>query len=952
MWISLDELLEKVMLKLYKQWERPALGQVRLLLDDERLRLSNALRTLASSNVAQSEDAMILYLERLSTLQTVADVAQEELDLLADVKNAILRGRRPSMRLRGRRAKPTNLTPARLQVLFSLLEALDPPTYAVSRMYFPEDLEQLAALLEAALVMVFDAWEELALETRGAVLRILHTVEVGLVEDDGRYLVTLRSVVETLHQFEAMPEIMRVSRDAFLAGKLDTPGDSPYRYNAMAVISERLAAMIGDPPPIVPDAAPDEAVSPVPTPAPEQPVAPPVVEPRPDEPVAEQPATPDTPDAPVEAPPAPPVPVQPVQPAIWPAPPPAPAVERTFHTDVRFSKRVRSGDAVPLIVRLARTPFSQSLADGSVNLAFAQPDQPEYVEVVLVAHGFSEVTNSWSRTIAVYPDRDSQSALFLLTAQAEPGEKRVSVDFYHKGRYLGSVAFTTQIVEQATGAPPGVTVPEPVLRARFVAQPPPPADLELRITRGERDNVLQFMLHSARAGVGYHWRPMGEVRLNTATPQAYLETLFAHLSRLAGRAVDYLQESDALLGAEDIAAIGEQLFRDLFPSELQTEFWARILPRRRTADNPSGQISSLLITSDEPWIPWEMVKPVRVDPVTGRNQSAGFLAETFQVARWLAGRSPGDHLHVRRVGLVAPGHETTFAQREEVYFRQLPARRVEVAGPLRTAEELCALARSGGVQLLHLAGHGRYDGDNADLSPLSLRDGTFTPFDLMGERAAGLRQDRPLIFLNACHTARLAFTLTGLAGWAERLVRDIGAGAFVGTLWEVNDLLAAEFAITFYDRLLAGETLGQAFYAARIQVRDRQPANPTWLAYVLYGDPNSVVFWGSDETEEAAPAQVPAPKPEVPPAPAFDPAQFRLSLESNLSDLLTDLVRRAVSPAVEQALARANGELDETPLVPREEAPVSATDVAESRPTPDAADVADRYRNGDLRDEA
>jgi hypothetical protein len=38
--------------------------------------------------------------------------------------------------------------------------------------------------------------------------------------------------------------------------------------------------------------------------------------------------------------------------------------------------------------------------------------------------------------------------------------------------------------------------------------------------------------------------------------------------------------------------------------------------------------------------------------------------------------------------------------------------------------------------------------------------------------------------------------------------------------------------------------LGEAFQRARLHIRDQQPGNPTWLAYALYGDPNSRVTWG------------------------------------------------------------------------------------------------------------
>ena len=932
-WISVDELLEKIMLKLYKQWERRLLSQVRPLLDEERLRLANALRSMAQAHQAQSEDAIILYLERLATLEAVMAAAPEEFVLLPDLKQAILRARKPGMRLRGHKVKATNLTPARMQTLLAMLEALDPPAYAVTRMFLPEDLVALATLFEAALGQVFANWAKLALESRGAILRVLNMVRAQLTTEDGHSYVTVRSVVETLHQFEAMPEVMQVSRDAFLAGKMDNAAETGFRYNEMVPVSERLARMISTPPPVSASATPGEPSLPLPdmTPAPDQPG---------ETPVGEQPS--ETPEK--EPTPAPdPGPVEPVGPSLsLYAPPPSNAVvERDFYTDVRFPQQVRLGDEAPLVVRLTRSPFNLSRSDDKVKVAFGQPDQPEYVEVVVIAHGFGEATGTWSRTLAVYVDRDSQPAIFLMRAQGDLGEKRVTLDFYHKGRYLGSAAFVTRIVEQVPNAVGGVIIDTPALSARFVETPPPPADLELRIVRGNRDNILTFMLHSTRAGVGYHWKPVGQVRLNSSSPQGYLQSLFASLGNLAAQTVDHLSEEDARVAMGDINAIGQQLFKELFPPELQQELWNRILPKRRDASHPEGIISTLLITSDEPWIPWEMVKPYRVDPDTGAEQSVGFLAELFQVTRWLSGRSPAHQVHIKQASIVVPENELVYAQREEAYFRQFAARRVQVTDTLRSTADVRQMAQAGGVQLLHFAAHGRFDPENANLSPLSLQDGALTPLDLAGERAAGLRRERPLVFLNACHTARLAFALTGLGGWAERLVADLNVSAFVGTLWEVNDLLAAEFAITFYDRLLAGDTLGQAFYTARLHVRNRQPANPTWLAYVLYADPNSFVLWGMGD-EEGEPREKVVEQllaPVEPPKPTVDPDELKAALEAYLANTLPDLLRRSISGVVDQAVDRALGG-DEAQGQAGESADAEATSAkgAETKPATDESE--------------
>jgi hypothetical protein len=52
----------------------------------------------------------------------------------------------------------------------------------------------------------------------------------------------------------------------------------------------------------------------------------------------------------------------------------------------------------------------------------------------------------------------------------------------------------------------------------------------------------------------------------------------------------------------------------------------------------------------------------------------------------------------------------------------------------------------------------------------------------------------------------------------------------------------ATLARTFYASLLSGETLGVAGLKARRTIED--PADPSWLAYTIYGNPNAVATWG------------------------------------------------------------------------------------------------------------
>ena len=102
----------------------------------------------------------------------------------------------------------------------------------------------------------------------------------------------------------------------------------------------------------------------------------------------------------------------------------------------------------------------------------------------------------------------------------------------------------------------------------------------------------------------------------------------------------------------------------------------------------------------------------------------------------------------------------------------------------------------------------------------------------VGRRCLAARS--PLIFVNACRSAGVSAEYTQMMGWASQFMAA-GAGAFLGTLWPVRSSRASVFAEAFYAALVAGEDLGRASLAARQAAKD--DADPTWLAYTVYGDP-------------------------------------------------------------------------------------------------------------------
>ncbi|MCS7221499.1 MAG: CHAT domain-containing protein [Anaerolineae bacterium] len=448
------------------------------------------------------------------------------------------------------------------------------------------------------------------------------------------------------------------------------------------------------------------------------------------------------------------------------------------------------------------------------------PELPE-VEVVVRARGF-DVEGGDTRTIRVERERDTEERFVLIPRRL--GEQEIRVDFYQHGRYLGTARRRVLVVEQITDA--ATSQPEsPIILELKAAPTVEPPDLELRVIQDYHDErVLYFELHSSKEVVGYHHFKSGEVKLR-GSPLEKMQAVYQELSQMAGKAPP---TTEARAYAERrLAAIGNGLWDELVPDRLKEQYWEF-----------RSRVKSILITSDEPWVPWEAIKPYRYKS-DGEREDDPFWCQQFAIARWLSGPGLADALPVGAARPVAPVQVNLPSVREEVAFvERLSDLRPGIISLAAFNSRLQVLdwLQTGEFSLVHFACHGQFDSTLPQDSAIILSDGALRPSDI--RTRFGGKRPRPLIFINACHGAREEFSFTGLGGWAQQLVARARVGAFIGAMWEVNDALALQFARCFYTALLKdNKPIAQAFQEAREQIRQAAPWNSTWLAYVLYADP-------------------------------------------------------------------------------------------------------------------
>lgn len=390
-------------------------------------------------------------------------------------------------------------------------------------------------------------------------------------------------------------------------------------------------------------------------------------------------------------------------------------------------------------------------------------------------------------------------------------------------------------------------------------------DLEIRVSldSSTASGKLIFTLHSYHLHL-FNYEITGSSLKRK--PEEYFAEVFATLENLHRKLAQGSEPLSDEQTEQALAKVGRQLYDELFPPELKTIY------RRLRKKN----LETLLLVSDEPWIPWEIVKPYDDKDPDDEIINDDFLGSKFQLTRWLSGTSsPAEVIQIRKMATLIVGTQAPLekAVSEADLFEELAGRHPGVQA-LRLEDpghsQILDLLALGKLDLVHFIGHGKYDSNSPDRSWLPLRDvGRLEPADFQGEVQSGLRKTRPLVFLNACQMGRAGQSLTRLGGWAPRLV-DCQVGAFIAPLWNVGDEQAHAFCTTFYRALEAGATLGRATCEARKSIR--KEGQIAHLAYAVYAHPNGRVVFGS-----------PAESAETATAPAAEGSGTSLELIRNFS---------------------------------------------------------------------
>jgi len=268
--------------------------------------------------------------------------------------------------------------------------------------------------------------------------------------------------------------------------------------------------------------------------------------------------------------------------------------------------------------------------------------------------------------------------------------------------------------------------------------------------------------------------------------------------------------------------------------QLPDAFWEVL---RDVAARVTGRPPMILFLSAEPYVPWELAV---VDPPLDPT-APPFLSAQANVGRWVLGQRrpklpPPSALTVRALAVVSgvyelPGWERLVEAEAEAV--DMVDEYGATAVNATIGDVLDLLRGTPAADLIHFAVHGTFDGNHGEEGLILVDGNALDPLAVRGTQMSS----SPFVFLNACQLGRGDQLLGDHAGMAEAFL-FAGAAGVVAPLWSIDDGLARQIALRFYERALNGDTAANILRTERAAFRESpETVSSTYLAYQYFGHP-------------------------------------------------------------------------------------------------------------------
>lgn len=522
---------------------------------------------------------------------------------------------------------------------------------------------------------------------------------------------------------------------------------------------------------------------------------------------------------------------------------PAPVAQRLErYPRVISPSRVAVGQRATVLVGLAMNPSAASAAtlvvEGETGaaggtLAFELPPLPPDVsvwkiDVILTAPAFEVAAGQDMKTIDLPRYGDSTLARFDLRLVQDPGtdDAWIGAYLFHDGAMIGQIGRKVVVDD----APSGTTVIDNGGGGQVAMRPAGSAH-ELHLIAYDAQHAMVVVSEPGKQP-SYSF-----VAFDSGALGAFLGPKWGQI-RTASRGIDPSNPIADPKAALLVRGLGTQLW-DLVPPPIREHLL-------RVWSTPSAD--SLRIYTNVPEFPWELVQPTAQDGTV-----LDPLGARFRIGRWhlpmgpVPRNVPPDRLPFDELVAVVPSYAGAQAlpalQRERAAlqkvsgFRELKAR----------LDSINSLVKEPPEGIVHFAGHGiaAVNPGASTSYAIRLEDGDLDALAFRGMPENHLSTSHTLVFFNACEVGQSSTAAGLVEGWAPALL-DAGASGYIGALWPVSDGEAADFAASFYgevEKSIGGTGEARVTDVLRcLRQRGTAKQDPTWQAYVFYGDPDTVLY--------------------------------------------------------------------------------------------------------------
>jgi CHAT domain-containing protein len=505
-------------------------------------------------------------------------------------------------------------------------------------------------------------------------------------------------------------------------------------------------------------------------------------------------------------------------------------VKRTPHLVLSVGDQpLRPGDEFTVDVFADRTESDAGEESEPVVVVGAPGQRKFNIEVWLVGTPQFDVSQPRARELTLDADADS-SGHATFTVRVKPdlvdvADASIFAYFFYNGRPCGRVGRRVALRIEL-GSPAAAPPAPPILKGRLepVVNAPAP-DLTVEIT----DPTLNRRL--------LHCKVSTPLLPKSEQPEPHEWPLPSESGELVAGFMEQFIQGHSILS---LKGAGQQLFAAA-PESFKKTLWTLI--------DRGTPPQSILIVSQEPFIPWELMIPHRRRP-DGTPEQRPPIGVEFAVGRWVSDDylSPSIRVRLADSYVLAPRYPgpkpkplANAANEAQLVLGAFPGTRIDPVD-IQTLDRTFATA---GRSLVHFVCHGA-DSPRSGIQSIFLDGGierlTSIEIGQITGVIAGFRA-KPLVFLNACEVGRPSISLVGIGGFARAFI-DLGAAAVIAPLWSVADTVAFDVAERFYREVQAvaeGRSSRKSFANILRDIRalayDPAFGKDTYAAYCFYGDP-------------------------------------------------------------------------------------------------------------------